>query len=101
RRVAGAAVPESLHEVRTAVPFSAAIRHRLISAALEIARLPDTDEGAGNRHAVGAVFLPHRLARHEEGVERADVLVRGLGEMVVRESGIEIAAIAIDAIAHA
>src|SRR5689334_9311894 len=100
RRVAGAAMAESLHQVRAAIPVGAARAVGLVYAGLEIARFPDADESARDRQLVRAVFLAHGLARHEKGVERGDVLVRDLGEMIVRERGIEVLSLAIDAFAH-
>src|SRR5207248_864452 len=72
----------------------------LIDAGREIARFPYADSRARDGDAVGAVRLPHRLARHHEGVERGEVLAGELGEMVVRKRRIEMPAVAIDALAQ-
>src|SRR2546425_1395022 len=100
RRMASAAMPESFHEIGAAVPLGAARRVGLEDAALEVARLPNADARPRQRHGIAPVFLPHRLARHDEGIERGDVLVRQLGEMVVRKRGEEVPAFAVDAFAH-
>src|SRR4029077_20166460 len=67
RRVAGAAMAQSLHQIRAAVPFGAATRIRLVDAGGEIARFPHADEGARDRHAVRAVLLAHRPPRPPGG----------------------------------
>src|SRR5205823_10188017 len=99
RRMAGAAMCEAFHEIGAAVPLGAARRIGLEDAALEVARLPDADARARQRHGIAPVCLSHRLARHDEGIERGDVLVRQLGEMVVRERGEEVALLPVDAFA--
>ena len=100
RRMTGAAMPESLHQIGAAIPLGAARGVGPEDAALEIAGLPEADARARQRHGVAPVLLLHRLARHDEGIERGDVLVRQLGEMVVRERREEMPAFAVDAFAH-
>src|SRR5207237_5686708 len=100
RRMAGAAMPEPFHQIGAAVPLGTARGVGLEGAALEVARLPDADARARQRHGIAPVLLPHRLARHDEGIERGDILVRQLGEMVVRERREEMPALAVDAFAH-
>src|SRR5438874_6815305 len=95
RRVAGAAVAEAFDEIRAAVPLRALRRIRLVGATLQVARFPETDARPRQRHRIAEVLLVHRLARHHEGIERGDVLVAELGEMIVRECGKEVAPAAI------
>src|SRR2546425_7074089 len=100
RRMAGAAMREPFGEIGTAVPLGAARGVGLEDAALEVARLPDADARPRQRHGIAPVLLAHRLARHDEGIERGEVLVRQLGEMVVGKRREEMAAFAVDAFAH-
>src|SRR3982751_211033 len=100
RRVARPAVSESLDEIRAAIPLRVVAGIGPIDAGLQVARFPEAEERARNRHRVPAVLLLHGLARHDEGVERRDILVRRLREMVIRKSGIEMTPAPIDAFAH-
>jgi hypothetical protein len=96
RRVTGAAVRQTLHQIGAAIPFGVSGAVRLEASGLEEQELPAGDqrpEVEWKRKIVRRGFGAHRLARHQERVDRGDVVGRHFGEMVVRKRRIEVPAV--------
>jgi hypothetical protein len=102
RRMAAAAVGDRLGEIGAAVPLRIPRRIRLIRTRREIDCLPCRLQGADierERHAIGWRLRFHGRQVHQVRVERADVLVGELGEVVDGEGGgEEMLAVARDAV---
>jgi hypothetical protein len=97
RRVAGAAVREAFGEIRAPAPLG------VFPIWLEIKRLPSAEkcpDVVGEAKLVRRRACAHRLARHEIGVERADVLVGEPRVVLVGKRGIEMPALAVQALAQ-
>ena len=103
RRVAGAAMRQALDQIGAAIPFGTLRRVRPVGAGAQEQQLPSGDDHAMVERE-GQLVLPcccaNRLARHQEGIERAVVVIADIGEMVVGKGRIEMPALAIDAGAH-
>ena len=102
-RVARAAVGEAFGQVRTAIPLRASRRLRCKTARSEVERFPGAERSTNvrrKRQRIGAIARAYGVAGHHERIDRFDVVVRDLGEMIVWECGIEIAASPVDAIVH-
>ena len=70
---------------------------------MEVERLPRTDRRAkvrGKRERIARILRTHRIARHHERIERLDVLVGNLGEVIVWKGRIQLAPTAVDALVH-
>jgi hypothetical protein len=94
--MAGAAVTETLDEITTAIPLRVVCGVGRQWAGLEVERLPEGDGRARHEHAVLRNLRAHRIVRHEIGEHRVGVLLGDPREMIVRKSGIELAAVAPD-----
>ncbi len=100
RRVAGAAVDERLGEIRAAVPLRALRRIGLEGAAIEVLVLPERHREARHEHRVGGRRVAHGLARHDEGVERLEILVPEAREVLVGKHRIVMVSFGVEAFAH-
>src|SRR5262249_29947536 len=103
-RMAGAAMAETFNEVGAVVPLGALrwIRHerRLV----EVKRFPDRKRRADierQTKIIPARRLPDGLnGRHQISIDRVNVGILHLGEMVVGERGIKMSALAVDTVLH-
>src|SRR6185369_17660050 len=103
RRVACAAMSKPVDEVRAAVPLRVACGVWPERAALEVERLPRGDQGADvewSTQLVGHVLGAHRLARRDVRVQRVDVFVGQAGVVLVRERRVQVASVAVEALAQ-
>src|SRR6185437_11263035 len=102
-RVARAAVAEARHQIGAAVPLVGLAGRRRERLGAEVERLPDQhDRPKAQRwdQPVGRRALHDRPAGHQEGIERVEVGVGGIAEMVVGEGRIELGAVTAHALAH-
>ena len=103
RGMASAAVPETLHEVGAPVPFVVPGIVGDIGAAVEEQQVPTGNQDPDVERKPEFVFWRrrrYRLARHDERVNGSDILHSDLSKMIVREGGVKIVALAIDAFVH-
>jgi hypothetical protein len=88
---------ETFDQVAALVPLRALRRIGLERSLVEKKRLPDRQRRAdvdGKAEVVGARGLAHRRdRRHQVGIDRVDVGILDLGELVVGERGIEMPAV--------
>src|SRR5258706_16454877 len=75
RRMAGAAMPKPFGEIRAAVPLRAFRGIGTVRPLTKKEGIPAGEERARDRHRGWHVLGMHRLARHDERVERAEVVV--------------------------
>src|SRR5262249_36941759 len=102
--MAGAAMAESLDKIGAIVPLRVLRRIRLERGLVEEQRFPDGGRCAGiegKTKIVPARRFPHGLnSGHQISIDRIDVGILDLGEVVVGESGVEMIALAVDALLH-
>ncbi len=103
RGVAGAAMREPLDQIGAAIPFRTFVRRRPIRSVTQEEQLPTRNEPAliiRERHLVRARRRMHRLAGHQEGIERTVVLVGDVGEMVIGKRRVEMMSVAVHSRTH-
>ena len=103
RGVTRAAMREPFDQVRTAIPPRVFRWVRLIDAGSEIERFPQCDRWSQTRGELEPIrrnLGAHRLARHDKGVNRRDVLVADAREVIVRKGGIQVLPSPVDTLAH-
>ena len=91
--MAGRAMVERLGEIRSPVPLGVVIRRRLEAPRTEEQQLPAGLQRANSQwrnERVRDRQRTHRPLRHDEGVDRVDVVVADLGEMVIGEGRKEV-----------
>ena len=97
RRVAGRAMAQPLHQIG---PAGRVGRHRRVIHEQQVParhQRPDVErEGQAGRRRLRV----HRRARHQEGVDRRDVRLGGMGVVVVGKRRIEEPAVPVDAVPH-
>ncbi|MNK91188.1 hypothetical protein D3C87_1112750 [compost metagenome] len=103
RRVARAAVAQSIGQIRAAIPLCGArgVRYVLLVAVEQ--HVPSSQQRPGVERERQLRFgwaRYHRVGGHQVGIERLHVGIADLGKRRVREGRIEPAAIAMDAFAH-
>ncbi|HVI63578.1 MAG TPA: hypothetical protein VM910_13485 [Bradyrhizobium sp.] len=103
RRMARAAMRETLDQIGAAIPFRALRRIGPIGPAMKKQQLPARDHKAlieWKGKLVLALWCTNGLACHQIGVERVVVLIADMREVIVGECRIEMPAFPIDAHAH-
>src|SRR5947207_14899270 len=101
--MAGAAMREPLDQIGAAIPFRALGAVRTVTAGMQKQQLPARDQDAiieRKGKLVLASRRANRLARHQEGVERAIILIADIGEVIIGKCRIEVAAVTTNARAH-
>src|SRR5260370_29572849 len=102
--MASGAMAETFDQVGTLIPLRALRWIRRDRSLVEKQRLPDRKRGPDvERKAkiVSACGPPHRLdGRHQVGIDRIDIRILDLGEMVIWECGIEMIAHPVDPVLH-
>ncbi len=96
-------MPEALGKIRAAIPDLAPFGIGLKRPFVEKEQLPTGKErtkAERKDEVVARRFCDDRFARHQIGVERADILVGHMREVVVGEGWIKVASLTIDAFAH-
>ena len=103
RRMAGAAMAKSFGEICAAVPLRALRGVGLEPAGSKVERPPRAERRAEicrERQIVVGTLRPRGVARHHECIDRLDVFIRHLGEVIVRKCRIQHMPFAVDAIMH-
>ncbi|CAB5370615.1 unnamed protein product [Rhizophagus irregularis] len=103
RRVARCAMADPFGEIGTTIPGRILGRDGLIAARLEEQQFPASLQQADverEGQAIGLVLGAHRRLRHQIGIERRDIGIGQLGEMIIGESGEEMCAVAPHAFMH-
>src|SRR5947207_11861327 len=101
--MARAAMSQSFGEIRAAVPLRAFRGIGLEPSRSKVERLPRTKRPAKigrERQIVARTLRARSVARHHECIDRLDVFIGDLGEMVVWKCRIQLMPFAIDTVAH-
>lgn len=101
--MASAAVPETVRQISPAIPLGALAGIRLKGAPIEKQDIPAGDETTKverKNQIVGGSGAANCRSAHQERIDRTNIVIGSMREMIIGESRIKMPAFPIDALAH-
>src|SRR3569833_201786 len=94
---------EPFNKIASPVPLSALAGVRLQYVSVQKQKLPSRDDGPEaewESKLIGRHGITHRRPAHQESVDRTDVRIRRMREMIIGECRVKLPPFPIDAVAH-